>query len=153
MVYLYGMYLRTLEGESQDMGASLTATFNPQGFEYLSMCCGERQRYKLALYMCMDSKLWACMRWLVVASNMARAKDQDDVKWKWQGLKDQDDVKWKWQGLKDQDDVKMNMARAKDQDDVKWKWQGLKDQDDVKWKWQGLKDQDDVKWKWQGLKD
>lgn len=57
MVYLYGMYLRTLEGESQEMGASLTATFNPQGFEYLSMCCGERQRYKLALYMCMDSKL------------------------------------------------------------------------------------------------
>jgi hypothetical protein len=57
MVYLYGMYLRTLEGESQEMGASLTTTFNPQGFEDLSMCYGERQRYKLALYMCMDSKL------------------------------------------------------------------------------------------------
>jgi hypothetical protein len=78
--------------------------------------------------MCMDSKLWACMRWLVVASNMARAKDQDDVKWKWQGLKDQDDVKMNMARAKDQDDVKMNMARAKDQDDVKWTWQDEDDQ-------------------------
>jgi hypothetical protein len=68
MVYLYGMYLRLLEGESQEVGCFSHYYFQSSGFWIPKhVLWWETKVYKLALYMCMDSKLWARMRWLVVA--------------------------------------------------------------------------------------